>query len=193
MPDTTRYSLPYPDVTDPPNGPDQLQNLAEAVETTLGPIQDLLTTLSQFGVRKGSDTGRSSNTTTSADPTLKVTLPANKYYLLTSVIIYTGVSGADLKGGIYGPSGGFFRGLHWAAPLDASGTANLVNMNAVGFGNGYGFGTIGTGVEMTALLVGLVYSGAGGDVGFEWAQFTSNATATTLKSDSTLMCLPFPV
>jgi hypothetical protein len=43
MPDTTtRYSWPYQEATDPPDGPALGQDLAEAVETTVGAIDDRL-------------------------------------------------------------------------------------------------------------------------------------------------------
>lgn len=38
MPVTTKYALPYPSLDDPPNGPVQLQNLAERIETVISPV-----------------------------------------------------------------------------------------------------------------------------------------------------------
>lgn len=49
MPNTPIYGLPYPSLTEPPDGPDQIQALAEAVETELsridGDVADLSTRL----------------------------------------------------------------------------------------------------------------------------------------------------
>lgn len=38
--DTTRYSFPYQSVGDPPDGPSLGQDLAEAIEAALGPVDD---------------------------------------------------------------------------------------------------------------------------------------------------------
>lgn len=35
---TPKYGLPYPELTDPPDGPAQIKALALAIETTLGPV-----------------------------------------------------------------------------------------------------------------------------------------------------------
>lgn len=37
MPSTSEFDLPYPSLTDPPNGPAQIQALAQAVEDLLSP------------------------------------------------------------------------------------------------------------------------------------------------------------
>lgn len=43
MPSTPIYGLPYPSLSDPPNGPAQFQALADAVETELSRIDGVLT------------------------------------------------------------------------------------------------------------------------------------------------------
>lgn len=47
MPTTPTYGFPYPSLTDPPNGPAQLESLADAVETALDQQRaDILSALS---------------------------------------------------------------------------------------------------------------------------------------------------
>lgn len=45
MPSTPIYGLPYPALNESPNGPTQIEALAEAVETELDRIDDLITAL----------------------------------------------------------------------------------------------------------------------------------------------------
>lgn len=40
MPSTSRYTFPYPALADTPNGPVQVQALADRMEVVLGPIED---------------------------------------------------------------------------------------------------------------------------------------------------------
>ncbi|TKG58108.1 hypothetical protein [Prauserella endophytica] len=42
MPNTDLYGLPYPALTDPPNGPEQMQALADAIEAALSTVDGAL-------------------------------------------------------------------------------------------------------------------------------------------------------
>lgn len=140
--------------------------------------------------RKGTSTGRQSNVTPTADPDLKVTLAAATWYMLNGFVVYNGLAAADLKGGLYGPTNSFANGIYQALGASASTSEGSVTMGAVGFGNGFVFGCIGTGSDLIAKFDLYIYSGDGGDCGFTWAQSVTNATATTVKADSTFMFTP---
>lgn len=78
MPNTPVYGLPYPDLSEPPNGPEQIQALAEAVESTIQAtdtrVTAVETTLDQFSTGGAlTDVELNSGTTTSATYTATIT------------------------------------------------------------------------------------------------------------------------
>ena len=87
---TTRYSLPYQEGTDPPNGPVLGQDLAEAVEAALGEIDDRVTEVETEAARLGLlyRANRTSNKviTTTDTPLLRLdgcALKANRAYRIS--------------------------------------------------------------------------------------------------------------
>lgn len=148
---------------------------------------DLATAIAAVATMKAlkpSDTSRASVTTSAADPGLAITLPPGKYYTLISNIIFNGDSAAQMRGGLYVPSGGSFSGTVRVQGSAATATAGPIVTDVKGPSGSITFGCIGTGTNLTALIVGMVYSGAGGDCGFQWAQSSSSTTATTVKANS---------
>jgi hypothetical protein len=141
-------------------------------------------------VLKPGDTGRASLTTAAADPDLLINLPSGTYYTLVSNLIYNGDPAADLKGGFYVPSGGTFSGTIRAQGTAASATSGSIITDSQGPSGSFGFGCLSTATNLTALVVGVVYSGTGGNFGFQWAQATTSTTATTLKANSFLTLIP---
>lgn len=141
--------------------------------------------------RKGTDTGRASNTTPSADPDLLIpNVPASTYYRLNAVVGYFADTTADMKGGLYGPSGASYAGTYQAPPSSATGTSGSMTYDFASFGTGFIFGGTGTGNNIAAEFNGVLYSGTGGTVGFTWAQSVSSGTATTVLTSSYITLFP---
>jgi hypothetical protein len=139
-------------------------------------------------IRKPADLGRTSVTAQSLDPDLQATLNAGLYYIVISNIIYNGDSTADWKGGIQAPSGGSFTGTIRAQAAGATATSGSI-VTDVQTGTGFVAGCIGTGTSLTALIIGVLYTGTGGQFGLTWAQNSSVATATTVKANSFIALL----
>lgn len=86
MPSTPIYGLPYPSLSDPPNGPAQFQALAEAVEAELDRIDDAI---SGVPITQTSSAAGSVSTTSltyvalSGDPGLSFVSPTSGRVLVT--------------------------------------------------------------------------------------------------------------
>lgn len=141
--------------------------------------------------RKTADQSKTSTTTVAADTDLLITgVPASTYYRLNAVVGYNGDSAADMKGGLYGPSGGSFAGTYQSPPSGASGTNGSMTYDFASFGNAFIFGCTGTGFNCAAEFNGVLHSGTGGTVGFQWAQNASSGTATTVLTSSYITLFP---
>jgi hypothetical protein len=141
-------------------------------------------------VLKPSDTSRASTVTSTADPDLLINLPAGTYYTLISNIIFNGDSTADMRAGFYVPSGGTMAGTIRAQNTSATTTVGSIVTDSQGPSGSFGFGCIGTGTNLTALIIGVVYSGSGGNFGWQWSQSVTSATATTVKANSFITLIP---
>lgn len=86
MPSTPIYGLPYPSLSDPPNGPAQFQALAEAVEAELDRIDD---TISGVPITQSSSVAATVNTASTSyvalagDPGIAFTAPASGRVMIT--------------------------------------------------------------------------------------------------------------
>lgn len=142
-------------------------------------------------VRKATDTGRASTTSATADPDLSLTLDAGQNYILLGMIAYTGDPAGDLKGNFALPSGAVLAATYRAQGSGAAATSGsiVVDLQAGGTGTLFTFGALSTSSSLTALFLGSLYGGSGGTFSFNWAQASSNATATTLKAGSFLTLL----
>ena len=93
MPSTPIYGLPYPSLSDPPNGPAQFQALAEAVETELDRIDD---TISGVPITQSSSIAAAVNTTSTTyvalagNPGLSFVSPTSGRVLITIGAALTG-------------------------------------------------------------------------------------------------------
>jgi hypothetical protein len=97
VPSTPIYGLPYPSLTDPPNGPAQFQALAEAVETELNRIDGVLTSTPVTQSSSVAATVSTSSTTyvaLSGDPGLAFTAPTSGRVIISIGGALTG-SAAD--------------------------------------------------------------------------------------------------
>lgn len=86
MPSTPIYGLPYPSLSDSPNGPEQFQALAEAVEAELDRIDDAISgvPITQAATAAGSvSTTSTSYVTLSGDPGLSFVSPTSGRVMIT--------------------------------------------------------------------------------------------------------------
>ncbi|MFH8804044.1 hypothetical protein ACH4F6_31400 [Streptomyces sp. NPDC017936] len=139
---------------------------------------------------KPSNTSRASTTSATADPHLTFTVEANTVYTLSGLLIFDGHDSGDLKIGFTAPAG--TTGSWWPGGPDSSSAAAFAAYPRWGAltdvtSSTMAIGTIGAGTILAAEPKGLVVtSGTPGTFSLVWAQNTSNATATVLRTHSWL-------
>lgn len=136
--------------------------------------------------RKGSDQAVAS-TTLADDADLQVPVVANATYQLTLYGIYTASTAGDLKGGWSGPSG---AALDWTINGPASDQNTLTGIHYNGWNTIAGtdnIGGAGGGAVVFFAPMGILTTTTAGTLKWRFAQATSDATGTTMKSGSTLL------
>lgn len=164
----------------------------------------LLSSAQPMVARKTADTSRSATTTATADPHLQFTVAANAVYTVDGWIKYDSPILADINIDWSAPAGSLGE---WTAialghsPVIGSSNAPalitdtqdargyLLRMETNDITAARSYGGLGTGnVPVTMHFKGMLRTAAtAGTYSLDWAQFTSNATATTLYTDSWLM------
>jgi hypothetical protein len=136
---------------------------------------------------KTGDTPRTSTTTLAADPHLTVTAVANAVYKLSAMLYFTGDPAGDFQFQIAGPAGfnsAFSIITQNNAAASTVGTVVTDAQGTAGIGPTITAGTI-AGAALTANVNGIITTaGTPGAIFVNWAQGTSNGTATTLKTNS---------
>jgi hypothetical protein len=143
-------------------------------------------------VRKTADTERSATTTYADDPHLVFAAEANAVYQMWGWIKYFADPTPDIKIQFSVPSGCLGE---WAWNMPGSGTLTTgtvgysirTETNDVTAGR-TGYGTSDS-THMTPMGGTFRMSSTAGNIALQWAQNTSNATATTLYTDSFLIFL----
>jgi hypothetical protein len=129
-----------------------------------------------------------SSTTLQDDDNLTVSVAANSVYEVTCLLRYTAVQAADLKFQFVGPaSATLHAGVHrlgTGAADEATDALEYLDISDVTTSGGLG-NTFDTAVKIQGLLV---VAGTAGTFKLQWAQDTSNATGTELRTGSYL-CL----
>lgn len=137
--------------------------------------------------RKTADTARTTTVTPAADPDLTLAVAANSVYLVKVSLVYKGAATntGDLKFSFSVPSGATFAGgfVGIANPLALYVLSVTAASTLVSYSNGTGNPLW---CEVTATLV---TSSTAGFLTLNWAQNTSNATATALMAGSSLEAL----
>ncbi|MBI4160711.1 MAG: LamG domain-containing protein [Candidatus Yanofskybacteria bacterium] len=133
--------------------------------------------------RKSSDESVTSSTTLQNDDELKLTLAANKTYTIDAVIFATSASSnPDFKIAFTVPSGATMTlGYIAASP------SNLLTQGELLSSSGTASQVIPLRANASAVVLvkgTVVIASTGGDLTLQWAQFTSNATATVVKAGS---------
>lgn len=151
---------------------------------------DLLNAMLPKVVRKTADTSRASTTTATADPELTISLEANAVYIWDGWLKYFADPAADLTVDFTAPTGTLGEWVGFAAGSGTSGVAVTTGYsirtetNDIQQGRNY-YGT--TDSQHGLLLRGTIRVGStAGTFSLDWAQGTSNATATVVYTDSWL-------
>lgn len=159
----------------------------------------LLRSMQPLVLRKTSDTGRPATTTTTVDPHLQFNAEANAVYAWDGWVRYDGPTAGDLIVAFVAPTGSFGSwGGHAVGSTIVGSTSTPTLELDTSRANGYmvrvesndvtqfrTYGCLGAGNGLSILLSGTLRVGAtAGTWGLSWAQSVSNATATTLFTDS---------
>lgn len=140
-------------------------------------------------VRKTADTSRSATTTYEADPHLVFPAEAGAVYVMWGWVKYFASTTPDIKIRFTVPTGclGEWAWIMPGSGTGASATAGYsirTDTNDVGAGR-TGYGTSDT-QQMTPMGALFRMSTTAGNISLEWAQNTSDATASVLYTDSWL-------
>lgn len=140
--------------------------------------------------RKVADESVTASTTMQDDDALLVQVEANRVYEFDALIGYVGNTAGDVKVGFTFPAG---ASCYWAGQGGSDGDSGYGGVGAsrhsASFGDASGTATAFTGstTALAILVKGmLVVGGTPGVLRLQWAQNTSNATATTVKAGSFL-------
>jgi len=135
------------------------------------------------------DTSRTSNTTLLSVTDLAIALEANTTYAFDMFLAYdAGVTG-DIKCAFTVPSGASISWAGWGLTTGTTGSfGDMTAQRADGSGTTLAFGGSATlaGVLACAPRGYVTTGGTTGNLQFQFAQNTSNGTATTIKSGSWL-------
>jgi hypothetical protein len=145
-------------------------------------------------VRKTSDEIVNNSATLQNDDQLVIAVSANSRYRLELMLICSSSTTADIKGGWTGPSGAT---LTWGtfAPHRAQTTitsaSTSVNLLAIGgVADMAGFGTSSNALYVLRGVLNV--SSTAGNLQFQWAQSTADATNTTVRANSVLSVRRLP-
>lgn len=130
-------------------------------------------------VVKTSDTTRNSNTTTSADPALQISLAASTTYAIRIVVKLRSTAAGDFKWGLSGP----------ASPTEVYGAlvgASIGNANQAfeAYPANYQYVGSSSGAGLLVIEMTVENGTNAGTFSFDWAQNTSDAGPTTVKAGS---------
>jgi hypothetical protein len=191
MAQTPTYGLHYPTLSDAPDVPQWVQDLAEDVETQLAILAAAKANTTQLPVfiRKPSNESVTSSITLQDDNDFAFAVAANSVYILESYLIYTGaIDGGTGAGGMRmqftGPAGAAMTWTNFGGNTVGGVTAYNVVAESLTAGAPRAVPT-NAGTAMTCQPKGtLVTSGTSGTLQFRWAQGSTNATATVLQANS---------
>lgn len=132
-------------------------------------------------VTKPSDQSKSSDTTYAADTDLKFTVATGVYYVMGRVLATSTSATPDIKVQLSWPASSSILGSYWSN----AGAGTVLTEDATSPAITTNFDIAANGLTLVQFDLVLV-AGATGTFAVEWAQNTSNATATTVKAGSFL-------
>lgn len=183
--------------------------MAEAYPTPLAGqtlTASLLRAMQAQVARKTADTSRAATTATSPDPHLQFDVLANAVYVMDGWIKYDSPTASDINIDWSAPSGALGEwtaiGVGHSPVIGASGApafltdtqdarGYLIRLETNDITSARSYGGLGTGnVPLTLHIKGTLRMGSTpGVYSLDWAQLASNATATTVYTDSWLSLL----
>lgn len=125
-----------------------------------------------------------SNSTLVADTELLVPVEANAIYTVKVILLYTAVTAADLKVLFRLPASASFTGMGKCLVV---GAVSQTELQALPYGgnSSESWGGLGAGNSAFGQVDGmLITAGTPGNFATEWAQVTTNATATQVQGNS---------
>lgn len=123
---------------------------------------------------------------------LAVTLDASSVWLVEAMAVYTGVTTGDLKLGWTAPAGATLTWVPGGITSAASGSTGSVSLGAKLVSETAIVGAVDAVTPLVAMLRGIVrISTTAGDLGLDYAQGTSDPTATIMRADSWLRAKRF--
>lgn len=138
---------------------------------------------------RSSDLSRTSTTTLADDTELTATLLAGVVYKCEALLIYTASTAGDFKFQFVVPASGSFNAASHALPSGSTGNTGTVSLDLQVESSAFVGGGSGATV-MTVKVFAKVWSGSGGTFKLQWAQGTSDGTATILKQNSFMTLIP---
>lgn len=140
--------------------------------------------------RKTADESVTSSTTLQNDDTLLLPVRASSVFRFTALVAYTGNTTGDIKFAFTFPSGAacYWAGKGPSTADDGYGTVGA-SKHAASFAESSGTSTsfAGSTSTLAVLIEGILITGSTpGTLTLQWAQNTSNGTATTVKAGSFL-------
>jgi hypothetical protein len=151
-------------------------------------LRDDLNSVWHLIARKTSDQSVTSSTTMVNESALIAPMAANEVWFLRYTILYTAAAAGDLNVTFTLPSGGTIAFCYNSWP-DSGGTIDTNVWTGTASPNASrSFNGISTTVPSALVIEGVfINGGSSGDVRLQFAQVTSNATASTIKTNSALI------
>jgi hypothetical protein len=147
---------------------------------------NLLATPPHLIARKTSDQSKTSDTTLANVTSMALTVAANEIWQVLFSVIYTASTAGDLKLAFTFPAGG----ANGVSAMWMSNVPSAVVLTIDTSGTGVGLQGLGSGFTL-ACPIAVIYTNAGtaGDLQLQFAQQTSDGTATTIKANSTVWAM----
>jgi len=148
------------------------------------------TKLDQIGldyVQKTADESVTSSTTLQNDDHLLYTVATTGTYVFDMYLLGTSAANAagDLAVAVTFPTGTMYLAGQGLVPTLASGSAEQIQAGGTVYTSGAAFNSYGLSTSVSLLhLHGLLVATATGTIRLQWAQQSSNANASTLKTGS---------
>lgn len=135
--------------------------------------------------RKTADQTIASSTAMTNDSELVVPVIANATYVMKAFISYRALAAAKIKIGWTGPAGATMDWSPVGLDTGVSGFVTGINRAVYTIANAPAVGEAGVAQSVSAGPEGmLITSATAGNLQFQWAQNTSNATGTVVKANS---------
>ena len=171
--------------------PDESSDFILAYDTSASGVKKVKPSNLQIGswteVFKTSDTARSSTTTLANDPALVFTVDAAGTYVAEFTVFAEAPSTPDIKIALIGPSATGQAYVSWTQNTAGQTAATEMDDFAASATYLASITIASTGFKSSITIrARFVVGGSGGTVAFQWAQDTSNATASTVYAGSNL-------